>query len=421
MEGFWLGLSLANWTGLVTEMDKIGGPGPHGRFYTREDWGKPDEPSIFTEGQPSTISPTIDFVLRGPSEVWGADDDTDIEYIYQDALLKNRASVLTPEKIRAAWIEHIYDEAQPTPFGPDEGHYQNYLWVSNQRAHELMLSGVLPPMTSDPALNEHGEMIDAQLSTEIFGMFAPGRPDVALRMADLPIRTVARDEAADIARFHVVLHALSADIDPASDLAPQLRGIAEKAKMILPQGEYPRAMYEFVRKQYEAGVPWEAARDAVYRRYQIDMQDGYDMSSRDLYCNGCFAAGINFAAGMVSFFYGEGDIKRTIRIGTLAGWDSDNPTATWGGLIGSIIGRDGIERAFGQHLSDRFWIHRTRKGFPDDGFDTFSAMATRSLAIIDRTVKEEAGGSLSQSGASWIIPSTPDKWTETARAGYEAR
>lgn len=30
---------------------------------------------------------------------------------------------------------------------------------------------------------------DAQLTTEIFGLFAPARPDVALRMVYLPIRT----------------------------------------------------------------------------------------------------------------------------------------------------------------------------------------------------------------------------------------
>lgn len=37
--GFWLGECIANWTGLVTEMDKIGNIGKikTGEFYTRED------------------------------------------------------------------------------------------------------------------------------------------------------------------------------------------------------------------------------------------------------------------------------------------------------------------------------------------------------------------------------------------------
>jgi len=52
--GFWLGQCIANWTGLVTEMDKIGNIGEikTGDFYTRDDWGKPDQPSIWGQGIP---------------------------------------------------------------------------------------------------------------------------------------------------------------------------------------------------------------------------------------------------------------------------------------------------------------------------------------------------------------------------------
>ena len=47
LEGFWLGQCIANWTGIVTEMDKIGGEGVLGEFYTRADWGTPDLPNAF--------------------------------------------------------------------------------------------------------------------------------------------------------------------------------------------------------------------------------------------------------------------------------------------------------------------------------------------------------------------------------------
>lgn len=78
--GCWLGQCIANWTGLVTEMDKIGNIGDikTGNFYTREDWGKPDHPNIWSPGKPSDLSPTIDFVFRSENEIWGADDDTDV-------------------------------------------------------------------------------------------------------------------------------------------------------------------------------------------------------------------------------------------------------------------------------------------------------------------------------------------------------
>lgn len=401
MHGFWLGQSIGNWTGLVTEMDKIGGDGPHGEFYTREDWKGPDQPAIWGDG-PSDLSPTIDFVLRGPDEVWGADDDTDIEYIYQTALHARQTSLLSPEQIRSAWIAHIYDETRPTPYGADEDRFQNYLWVSNQRAHELMLAGLVPPETSDPENNPHWDMIDAQLTTEIFGLYAPGRPDIALEMARLPIRTSARGEAALAAEFYVILHALAPTVPDDRPLRESLLAMATVARNHLPEGSYTASMYDFVKGQYDSGATWETARDLLYERYQVQQADGYDVSSRGLYCNGCFASGVNFGASLISLFYGEGDIKETIKIATLCGWDSDNPAATWGGLLGFMTGKGGIEAAFGQSFSTRFNIHRTRKGFANDGLDDFANMARVGVEVTDRAVSELIGGEIS--GANWIIP-----------------
>lgn len=38
---------------------------------------------------------------------------------------------------------------------------ENFLWVSNQRAFDLMREGMLPPETSDPTNNPDYKMIDA--------------------------------------------------------------------------------------------------------------------------------------------------------------------------------------------------------------------------------------------------------------------
>ena len=391
--GFWLGQCIANWTGLVTEMDKIGNIGEikTGAFYTRDDWGKPDQPSIWAD-EPSDLSATIDFVFKDEGEIWGADDDTDIEYMYQHLLLEYKTSILSPEQIRDGWLKHIRQEEE------------NYLWVSNQKAFDLMLEGVLPPETGDPARNPEYEMIDAQLTTEIFGLFAPARPDIALRMAYLPIRTTARKEAAWISEFYVTMHSLASEGDDTLTFREQIFRMADEARKSLPEGSYPAAMYDFVKRKYESGIPWEQARDSVYVRYQVRGEDGYDITSQNLNCNGCFAAGINFAASLVSLFYGEGDIRETIKIGTLAGWDSDNPTATWGGLLGFMLGRDGIENAFNRKFAGRYNIHRTRQNFPGKGIDTFDNMAQKGLFVIDRVVQEEMGGGVDLKRNVWYIP-----------------
>ena len=174
----------------------------------------------------------------------------------------------------------------------------------------------------------------------------------------------------------------------------------------MPEDSYTAKMFDFVKSRYLAGVPWEQARDEVYVRYQVEQQDGYDITSRNMDCNGCFASGINFASSIVSLLYGEGDYRETVKIAVLAGWDSDNPAATWGGLLGFMQGKEGIEQAFGQKFADRFNIHRTRGGFPDDGIDTFQAMAEKGVFVIDRVVQEEMGGGVDLVKNQWLIPGT---------------
>lgn len=393
LEGFWLGQCIANWTGLITEMDKIGNIGEiqTGDFYTREDWGKPDQPSIWAEGIPSNLSPTIDFISAASDSIWGADDDTDIEYMYQHLLYTHKTSVLSGEQITEGWLKHMKQEEE------------NYLWVSNQQAFDLMQKGMIPPKTGSPEHNPHYDMIDAQLTTEIFGLFAPTRPDIALKMAKLPIQTVARENAEKISQFYVVMYAL-ASTSQNDPIKLRIQNMAEEAKKVFPADSYMTHMYAFVKKNYTAGIPWEKTRDELYEKYQVNQENGYDITSQNLYCNGCFAAGINFGASLISLFYGEGDFKETIKIGVLAGWDSDNPTATWGGLIGFMIGKAEIEKIFNQKFSDQFNIHRTRINFPNDGIDHFPSMAEKGIEIIDRVVTEEMHGRLDHQNNAWIIP-----------------
>lgn len=412
LEGFWLAQCIANWTGLVTEMDKIGGPGPHGEFYTRADWGTPDQPSIWGQGIPSDLSATIDWVFEDEGGTWGADDDTDIEYLYQFLLEQHQTTILTPGQIRDGWLKHIYSDAN-TPFKTEQGEVENYLWVSNQQALDLMREGVLPPDTSDPARNPHTDMIDAQLTTEIFGLFAPTRPDYALKMAQLPIHTTARDNAAWAAQFYVVMHSLVSAVDTTWSPQDQTQWMAQKARSVLPAESYVADMYDFVWQSYQRQQPWEEVRDALYQRYQVEQAAGYDITSRELYCNGCFAAGINFGASLISLFYGEGDLQETIKLAVLMGWDSDNPAATWGGMLGAMLGRSGVEASFNRRFASQFNIHRTRGNFPNNGLDDFPSMAARGVQIVDRVVAA-LGGKIDRERNVWLIPTATKTWQSQA-------
>jgi hypothetical protein len=368
LRAFWLSQSIANWTGLQTEGQRTQPP-----FFTDEDW----------DG--------FDFVLD-QSPWWNSDDDTDIEYIYQYALETYETEILTPEQIRDQWLEHINGE---------------FIWVSNESAYYLMKDeGLLPPETSLPKYNPNWEQIDAQLTTEIFGLFAPGRPDVAWLLAELPVQVTARGDAELAAKFYITMHSLApyaiqnisdtnSDGDPYDE---QVFWLAAQARAQTPDESYIAGMYDWVLDKYENNPDkdnWEATRDAFYHVYVEGRADGYQYTN-------WWDSGSNFGMSMISLMYGEGDLPRTVRIGTLAGMDSDNPTATWGGLLGFLYGYAGVQEAYDFYEStDMYWIGRTRVNF-DPGLDNFTSMASRGIEIIDRVVLEHMGGEIRNN--AWIIP-----------------
>ena len=396
LEGFWLGQSIANWTGIITEMDKIGIPinGKGEGFYTYDNWGKKDEPNIWSD---STNYKTIDFNLAKSDSIWGSDDDTDIEYMYQELILENNNLKLRPEQIRDGWLKHIK---------PKE---QNFLWVSNQRAFDLMLEDVLPPETSSPENNEYYEMIDAQLTTEIFGLYSPIYADYGLSMAYLPIRTVARENAAWISEFYIIMHSLASLETDHINVKEKFFWMSEMARKILPNSSYSAKMYDYVKSQYNLGLPWENTRDSLNTKFQVNNEYNYNWSKIDKSCNGCFAAGINFGASIISLFYGEGNFKETIKIATLCGWDSDNPASTWGGLLGFMYGKKEIQKMFELKLSNKYNIHRTRIGF-DKPVDDFESMAEKGLSIIDKVVTEKYRGQIKN--GNWIFKKLPTRYTK---------
>ncbi len=332
LRAMWLGETLANWTGLTTEAARIDAP-----FYTDADWGR-DQNITWKQYD------VIDFVFQDP---WLADDDTDIEYVYLHLLTQHSTNLLTPEQIAEGWRQHIND----------------WIWVSNRQARDLMELGALPPVTSLGANNPYGLQIDAQLTTEIFGALAPGLPAQALRTANLPILTTASGYAAHAAQFNVLLYSLVTNVDSSLSRRDQIIWLVQEVRRFIPDTSKTAGIVDFVLSDYlENPDPddWERTRDRVYERYHHNAEDnGFVFRSWT-------ESSVNFAAGLIALLYGEGDYRRTVQIGALSGWDSDNGTATMGGLLGLLLGYDELVAQFpDEAISDRYQITRTRENLPD--------------------------------------------------------
>ncbi len=376
LRAMWLGQAIANWTGLTTEGVRQGPP-----FYTDDDWGL-DQPIAWKQ------QPVIGFVFQDP---WLADDDTDIEYLYLHLIQQHDALHLSPAQIAQGWVQHMNDA----------------IW-GDSPARRWMEWGAMPPVTGMGPVNDNYLMNNAQLVTEVFGALAPGMPDQALRLADLPIRAVSAGYSAHAAQFHIVLYSLATQIDPELSRREQLLWLVEQARQYLPDTSKAADVVDFVVADYLENPDrddWERTRDRIYARYQRDARD-YGFVYR-----GWLESSVNFATGLMALLYGEGDYRRTVQIGTLSGWDSDNGTATMGGLLGLMEGYEALAAEFpGVALSDRYHIHQTRPSLPDylpddpAAEDTFVMMAERMLPYVERAIVE-AGGSAD--GDSWSLPPMP--------------
>ena len=377
LRAMWLGETIANWTGLTTEGVKQDAP-----FYSDADWGVDQQLS----SKPNSV---IDFVLQDP---WLADDDTDIEYVYLHLMQQHDTTHLSPTQIRDGWVQHINDP----------------IWDSNQ-SRRWMEQGALPPVTGMGTVTPAYLMNNAQLITEIFGALAPGMPDQALQLADLPIRATSGGYAAHAAQFYVVLYSLASQVDAMQPRRDQILWMVKEARRYLPDTSKAADVVDFVLADYLANPDvndWERTRDKVYERYH-DRANDYGFVYR-----GWLESSVNFATGLIALLYGEGDFRRTVQIGTLSGWDSDNGTATMGGLLGLMVGYEALAEQFpAVALSDRYSIHRTRETLPDylpddpAAEDTFTRMADRMLPLVERTILDSGG---SVNGDIWTLPPLPD-------------
>jgi hypothetical protein len=59
------------------------------------------------------------------------------------------------------------------------------VWHANQAGLANIRKGVLPPQSGDPRYNLHADDIDFQIESDVFGMIAPGMPQVSNHFDDL--------------------------------------------------------------------------------------------------------------------------------------------------------------------------------------------------------------------------------------------
>ena len=284
---------------------------------------------------------------------WSTDDDTHIEWVDLH-ILETHGLTPSAEQIRDEWVDHLNHD----------------IWVSTRRARDLMNEGFLPPETGSAANNPDGAWsIGAQFQTELFGMLAPGMPDVAADYANRFARITSSGPAVEASVFYATLYSLAFSEHDVSTLIAAARQRTDDQAIIAP------IIDNVVRWRQDHPQDWRAARQQIRELYDTDPM--------------WWASRVNFAVTIMALLYGEGDILKTIEIAALAGWDADNNMATAAGLLGLTHGYAELPEII-RTSTDVYFNEDISGDLPR--YETVTEIAHRTQRLAEQMI-QRAGGS----------------------------
>lgn len=330
IEGGWIGQMVGNIQGLPYEFKFKENPGPVPDF-------TPDLPEC-------------------PS-----DDDTDIELLHLLAMDRLGTPILPYPVMARQWVASIHQA----------------VWVANERARDLMRQGVLPPWTSEPALNEHSTYnLSGQFCAEGYGLIAPGLPQQAGRIATHYTLATIRGEPLQSTAWTTALVSLAFFEHDVPTLLQKAAGAAD------PKSQHAEMLRDVVQWWRESPDDWRPVREKIHRKYLVERKWNWNATIP----NGALVA--------TALLYGKGDFRQTLRLSFALGYDADCDGALCGTVLGVIHGARAMRAHSDWKLPQRY-INGTREEFPK--ILTTRYISETTLHMAERVI-QKAGGNRIETG-----------------------
>ncbi|MFM7195272.1 MAG: ADP-ribosylglycohydrolase family protein [Bacteroidota bacterium] len=215
------------------------------------------------------------------------------------------------------------------------------LWHANQAGRYNILHGLKAPASGQWEQNPHADDIDFQIEADFSGLMAPGMPNTAAAIGDGIGHIMNYGDGWYGGVYVGAMYALAfTERDPKKVVTEALKTIPEQstfyqciADVIKWHGAYPddwkRNWFEIQKKwSDEVGCP-----DGVFSAFNID-------------------AKLNAAYIVLGLLYGNGDFTRTLEISARAGQDADCNPSSAAGILGTMLGYDGIPAYWKMGLKD---------------------------------------------------------------------
>jgi len=227
------------------------------------------------------------------------------------------------------------------------------VWHANDAGLENIRKGILPPDSGNPRYNLHADDIDFQIEADIFGMIAPGMPQVSNRYGDRMGHIMNYGDGVYGGMFIAAMYTQAF-------FAKDIREVVEKGlQAIPPQSLYAQLIRDVIRWHDENPNDWLKMWHLVQAKWgEVDhCPDGYKQPFNiDAKLNGGYV--------VMGLLYGNGDWYKTMNYATRGGQDADCNPANAAGILGTLIGAHAIPAEYREPLHNTYW-NTTLAGLPD--------------------------------------------------------
>ena len=245
------------------------------------------------------------------------------------------------------------------------------LWHANQNARYNIQQGIMPPESGHWKNNPHSDDIDFQIEADYAGIMAPGMPDAAVHFTDEIGHMMNYGDGWYGGVYVAAMYSLAFVSDDIDHI------VSEALKAIPKESKYYQCMADVIgwHKQYPDN--WELTWARVERKW------GFDIGCPEgVFGTTNIDALINSAYIIMGLLYGEKDFYKTIDVATRCGKDSDCNPASAGGILGVILGYEGIPDYWKKGMAE---VEDRNLAYTDISMSkTYQMSFNQALKVIER-------------------------------------
>lgn len=317
------------------------------------------------------------------------DDDTSMEWV-DLWMLENYGLGITNNQIKTSWLTHILN-GDGTYFANRWAWFlMNGTWQPSNTTcsgfYTCMPSGntcpggCVPPDSGKYNYNPYYDYIDAQIESEVFGMFAPGMTNVAGSYSDKFARVTNDGYAVDFAKFYAMTYSEAFFDDNVSM-------IIENVKTRFPINSVAVQIVNNVTSWWKTYPNWRDTRTQIYNKYYNPPEIGGRGAA-------WIHSKVNFASTIMALLYSQDVDKgvqfdKGIQIAALAGWDNDCNAPTTAGVLGIIAGANNIPAKWKTPI--RNFYKNTNRNPTVLGNDYITNIANRTVNLGEQFILANKG------------------------------